>query len=611
MITCPKCKSKNVEVLNAIGTIIYPPRIKNTEVNKIDSIFIPLSEDYELRVYGIPENLPKRWVRPEVGKSFVKVGRTTGRTVGVISHINALAKVNYGGELGVCEFRPCIFALQNNYNIVAGGDSVAWDTRLYWKENEKLKFGTIEELFNNFDRNKKIEVLSVRKNNDKYPSINVAEVGWNGVKDVLFHGEKDVFEVMLNNGKKIKITEDHSLFSMVGSFTSSIEPKTLRDAKNFISVVKEINVNKKSKGKIVELLGLYTADGCCIKDKGKKFKNNKRSIVKRKYKEGEIRKNLRGIYISTGNDKKIVEFIKQFGNPKHKAKGDYRIHSASLARELERIGLDRNATSYSKRVPTWLFTASDDDVYGFLRGYFSGDGSIHQKNKHARIDCGSVNRKLLEDIQLLLDRIGIRSNIDVGYISTGNFKSKNRQYKLGIEWTKSVNLFMEKIGFLNKGYEFKELEFRKERPLASKKIRRIKYMGKEKIYDLKVSPSESFVANGVLCHNSGSCIFNDEGVIGQTFAAGPNLAIFLTGEVVAEELGIGLEKKEPLIGYVAIEKSWFTNKEVLVNGLRLRSSPEIANNIIKNLAAGTKIEPMEYGGFKSGWHWLKIKVAAQ
>lgn len=109
---------------DAIGIINNPPRIKNSEVNKIDCNIVPLDKSipYDLTVLGL-ENYPKKWVKPAVGMKFVKIGRTTGKTLGTISHINALAKVNYGGDLGVCEFFPCIFALQNNYNIVSGGDS--------------------------------------------------------------------------------------------------------------------------------------------------------------------------------------------------------------------------------------------------------------------------------------------------------------------------------------------------------------------------------------------------------------------------------------------------------------------------------------------------------
>ncbi len=109
---------------DTIGTIVYQPRIRRDIINKIDSHIIPLNDAlmYELIVLGLG-TYKKKWVEPKIGMSFVKLGRTTGRTTGKITHINALAKVNFRGELGVCRFYPCIFALQNNFNIVNGGDS--------------------------------------------------------------------------------------------------------------------------------------------------------------------------------------------------------------------------------------------------------------------------------------------------------------------------------------------------------------------------------------------------------------------------------------------------------------------------------------------------------
>lgn len=105
-----------------IGIINTDPIIRNDKTNKIDSCLIPLDTDYKTEVlnYG---SYKKQWVEPKVGTPFVKIGRTTGTTYGVISHTNVTAMVNYKGSLGTCSFFPCVFALQNNYDIVNGGDS--------------------------------------------------------------------------------------------------------------------------------------------------------------------------------------------------------------------------------------------------------------------------------------------------------------------------------------------------------------------------------------------------------------------------------------------------------------------------------------------------------
>jgi hypothetical protein len=108
--------------------------------------------------------------------------------------------------------------------------------------------------------------------------------------------------------------------------------------------------------------------------------------------------------------------------------------------------------------------------------------------------------------------------------------------------------------------------------------------------------------------DSGSCCFTPDGVLMQTFAAAPNLAIFIPMSSVVEELGITLEKAEPITGYVAINRDWQTDKEILIDGLNLRKEPRISNNVIKKLKLGDKIKVIEYAGFSDRWHWLKIII---
>jgi hypothetical protein len=116
-------------VNDSIGICNTPPQIRNDKVNKVDSVFIPLDinnfsngADGETTLKGIG-HYPREIIEPQVGMKFISSSRTTGMTRGTISHVNVMAHVNYKGDVGVCKFFPCIFALQDNYNIINGGDS--------------------------------------------------------------------------------------------------------------------------------------------------------------------------------------------------------------------------------------------------------------------------------------------------------------------------------------------------------------------------------------------------------------------------------------------------------------------------------------------------------
>lgn len=112
--------SPNDKGKDAIGTVKYPNPLKENEINKIDSSIVPLDVDYKLEMLNHGD-YTKEWVEPTIGKNFYKIGRTTGKTEGVITHTMATALVRYGDK--VLKFFPCFFALQDNYSLVAPGDS--------------------------------------------------------------------------------------------------------------------------------------------------------------------------------------------------------------------------------------------------------------------------------------------------------------------------------------------------------------------------------------------------------------------------------------------------------------------------------------------------------
>ena len=369
-------------------------------------------------------------------------------------------------------------------------DSISADTRLYWKSNNILKFGTVEEM--STDKSERLEVLTYYRKGKKYgnrgPSFYTAMPIWKKAI-VINHGIKDVYFVELNNGKNIKVTKDHSLFS-TGKKYDEIIPQTIENAKTFISTEYNISINKKSnkeKIKWATFGGLWIADGSW---NGGKKKN--------------------GICISTGDNKKIISFLRTLNEKWHdKGRGDFAWYSVENAKKLLKLGY--NGYSSTKRVPKWLFTASDDLIEAFLRGYFSGDGSCYKHQEQTIISASSINRKLIDDIQILLSRLGIKVSIDkgfirkVGYINGKKIGGKNKHYKLNIYRGWAIKKFLEKIGFIKDISDDIKLSQRNKNKsyFSAHKIRKIEYVGKEQVFDLKVEDTNTFIANGFYCHNSG------------------------------------------------------------------------------------------------------------
>ncbi len=123
----------------------------------------------------------------------------------------------------------------------------------------------------------------------------------------------------------------------------------------------------------------------------------------------------------------------------------------SLAEFLDDLGLDKRPEPEARRVPSGIWTASEDGVRGFLSGMFSTDGSVTWTDNKTEVSLASVSRGLLRDVQQLLFAFGIRSTIcpyatsNIDRIAAG-YRSL---YKLGINAIEHVRAFARLIGLHN------------------------------------------------------------------------------------------------------------------------------------------------------------------
>jgi len=135
--------------------------------------------------------------------------------------------------------------------------------------------------------------------------------------------------------------------------------------------------------------------------------------------------------------------------PNSYGKKDYQtieIHSRHVVEFLRNLGL-KPVKSADKRVPEIIFTSPKIVVTEFLRSYFEGDGGLSQSTNMKELICCSRSEKLIEDIQILLLRVGIAS--------TKRYDKYKNLYKLYIRGLKNYKLFKEKINFISKRKQIK------------------------------------------------------------------------------------------------------------------------------------------------------------
>lgn len=192
-------------------------------------------------------------------------------------------------------------------------------------------------------------------------------------------------------------------------------------------------------------------------------------------------------------------------------------HSSPMYAELDACGIA--GTAKTKRLPGWMFCLSDDLKLAFLRGYLDADGTV---NKNGQIRYVSVNRTLLDQVRHLCMSVGIRcgnlcsSEIDSDFgggrmyrhvlyhfictdarqnarIGTHtDFYQERIRDRIATRPVRTCNVYPNEAArrAVDAGVIFTTVESVRVEP------------ERVAVYDLNVEGTHTFVADGVLVHNS-------------------------------------------------------------------------------------------------------------
>lgn len=160
--------------------------------------------------------------------------------------------------------------------------------------------------------------------------------------------------------------------------------------------------------------------------------------------------------------------------------------------------------SYSKRIPSFIWSAPKNIIESFLLGIFDSDGTVTKKQE-LRITLS--NYKLIKDIQALMNMIGYPGRITE--TSTKGFKSWKLfiNKAIGSQFIKKMNkyynddrLVIEKT--INNGLSPIINESNNNEKLhLVKNFEKYKEDYKGLVYNISVSEDESYVVNNVIVHN--------------------------------------------------------------------------------------------------------------
>ena len=191
------------------------------------------------------------------------------------------------------------------------------------------------------------------------------------------------------------------------------------------------------------------------------------------------------------------------------------IRSVLLARALEAFGFNRHT---KLQVPEVVWLGSEQCVKGYLRALFQTDGTVNISSHGltCSVRLASVERRLLQDVQILLANFGILSRIHLRKEACEKEMPNGRGgkgvypcrplFELILEG-ESRNLFMEEIGFLLPAKNLKLRAWMENKALAktqsfATRIERIEQIGREAVFDTTQADHNTVIFNGLV---TGQC----------------------------------------------------------------------------------------------------------
>ena len=200
--------------------------------------------------------------------------------------------------------------------------------------------------------------------------------------------------------------------------------------------------------------------------------------------------------------------------------------SVLAADELRELGL--SGVAHTKRVPEWVFGLAPELVLAFLRGYLDADGAV---NSRGWITYSSCNTLLLEDVRHLCMAVGVPVGTVRRYAMRGQVVVGGRTVDRG-DMYQLFAFNIEENRRIGSHHPVKSRRLA-EAPLSKKRgrwsddytgrgpsdacrpgtkfdvaggalaaITAIDHEGAEAVYDLGVEGTHSFIADGIVVHNS-------------------------------------------------------------------------------------------------------------
>ena len=396
-----------------------------------------------------------------------------------------------------------------------------------------------------------VEVRSLQPGSQIIAMTPDQKLGAHLLTDVWSTGVKPVYRLRTQSGREIRATGNHPF--LTGGGWRSLESLKLGEVVATARRLPPHGVETPARAPRCRLLGYIAGDGTYQRHRAVGFISSDDDTF------WDVLKIVQGEWPDVQpRFKKHEEHYREADFVRLYANGYGRPHGNPMREWLREIGVFAQEDS-TKRVAEFVFEAGTVGAASFLAGYLATDGSV-KRSKEGRwtVQFDSVSRSLLLDVKNLLLRLGLMSYIGNGVwnpkstmpiyrLSLADAPSNRRRFaelvavvgkkrqlldtmvlalpanetnpgmlalprelsahlrSLEVGW-KDQHKMMRRSTALQYADRTGDVRLREfaDSDVIWERIVAIEPAGSEEVYDLRVPSAGSFVANGIVVHNSGA-----------------------------------------------------------------------------------------------------------
>lgn len=277
-------------------------------------------------------------------------------------------------------------------------------------------------------------------NTKKEVEVNYPLINKNGdieeTTHFVFNGKREVFETKTKTGRIINSTAKHPLCVIdengliVWRYTYQLKAGDVLVGRKGNMCFPETNLISEDEA---TLIGMFVADAH-FAEKRLSFTNNSKEI--KEFYEKNV--------LNIEEFKELTHKSYKQANYESSQSMEYHLNSLEkVSGFYERIGI-KTGTAKDKSVPPVILNSGKEVQIAFLKGYF--DCECHISDVNLNIEVMSASYQLLDEIQLMLNNLGI-----VSFLSEKIVKGceQNHYYRLDI-YSHNVLKFNDLIGFISK-----------------------------------------------------------------------------------------------------------------------------------------------------------------